>query len=42
MKKKKLDVSRGSVGKRFPASPSLVVIIEFLILTFVLVVLSRQ
>jgi len=42
MKKKKLDVSRGSVGKRFPASPSLVVIIESLILTFVLEVLSRQ
>ena len=40
--KKKLDMQRGKVGKRFPVSPALIVIVLSLLLTFVLEVLSRR
>lgn len=40
--KKKLDMQRGKVGKRFPVSPAMIVIVLSLLLTFVLEVLSRR
>lgn len=40
--KKRLDMQRGKVGKRFPVSPTLVIVLESIILTFVLEILSRR
>jgi len=40
--KKKLDMQRGKVGKRFPVSPTVVIILEAFLLTFILEVLSRR
>lgn len=40
--KKKLDMQRGKVGKRFPVSPSVIVVIESILMTFVLEILSRR
>lgn len=40
--KKRLDMQRGKVGKRFPVSPTLVIILESILLTFVLEILSRR
>ena len=40
--KKKLDMQRGRVGKRFPVAPSLVILAEAVLMTFVLEILSRR
>ena len=40
--KKRLDMQRGKVGKRFPVSPTLIIVLESIILTFVLEILSRR
>ncbi len=40
--KKKLDMQRGKVGKRFPVAPSLVIVLEAFLLTFILEILSRR
>lgn len=40
--KKRLDMQRGKVGKRFPVSPTLIIVVESILLTFVLEILSRR
>lgn len=40
--KKKQSMERGNVGLRFPVSPTLLVAVESILLTFVLEILSRQ
>lgn len=39
---KKLNIERGYVGKRFPVSPTLLTVLESILLTFVLEILSRK
>lgn len=40
--KKRLDMQRGKIGKRFPVSPTLIIVLESILLTFVLEILSRR
>ena len=40
--KKRLDMQRGKIGKRFPVSPTLIIVVESILLTFILEILSRR
>ena len=40
--KKRMDMQRGKVGKRFPIAPTMFIALESIVLTFVLEILSRH